>query len=712
MKYVRLTARMGVLPLLLLLLGGCAKEEALDNKNQAQGITLALTVPESETVVTKAASTAPLDGESTLSNVFVFFYPQGATEFALPSYYYSDEAVSAEKSWSHQIPVTELLEHLTPGAAYDVYVMASLPDATLNPSRPAVPGPGIRKGELLSLREWQFTRTDAPLMSFTGKGTVTYTPETGATVNIPLRRTVARLDIALEGLKEGQTASLQLIHPTTTLYWQEGSLLTFDFKNDALTADPDTKQYRAYTYENYPDALTGQKVQLLLSVIKDGSIASAYEPIVINTGTVERNKIYDIKLKVVSDREVSIQLTASDWGAVVQAPADPAELDLEPKANSYIVAPERTIYIPVSQVIDANAFNSSIARVGETEQLTAELVWTDVKGDTSTKGLAADASIAEVEVIGIGPYAALKVTTGVKEGNSLVAVKGEDGKIKWSWHIWVTGFDPEAPENQFVITAKNNAGTTDVDYVFMDRNLGAMTYEVQEYTDKGVGLYYQWGRKDPFECVVTWPTGQAYPTILEMKRWFDADGKSITPGYDRTQVAANGFGGLTENPATYRTNDILYAQGNLSLWGVEGTGTVENNVGYKIKLKTVFDPCPAGWRVAPKNALQQMATNTGCNIYYSASNVIIGCGPKNYTAGVADKKFIFPHARYLNADGSMTSHPHYGGFWTASEAGAYALWFHLYSLTPTSSSFTQNGVKTAAMNLRCIKDDPAYLETN
>jgi hypothetical protein len=82
----------------------------------------------------------------------------------------------------------------------------------------------------------------------------------------------------------------------------------------------------------------------------------------------------------------------------------------------------------------------------------------------------------------------------------VVAIK-KDGtdEIVWSYHIWVTGYDPKASDATYPNPYnRNNNGKR---FVFMDRNLGAKE-EGQTYLDNdannNAGLYYQWGRKDPF----------------------------------------------------------------------------------------------------------------------------------------------------------------------------------------------------------------------
>ena len=69
--------------------------------------------------------------------------------------------------------------------------------------------------------------------------------------------------------------------------------------------------------------------------------------------------------------------------------------------------------------------------------------------------------------------------------------------IYWTWHVWVTddptngieyskGFETDLDEIRF-------------DPLHMDRNLGAVSAEfLGNDWNKSSGLFYQWGRKDPF----------------------------------------------------------------------------------------------------------------------------------------------------------------------------------------------------------------------
>ena len=76
-------------------------------------------------------------------------------------------------------------------------------------------------------------------------------------------------------------------------------------------------------------------------------------------------------------------------------------------------------------------------------------------------------------------------TTGTDRGNALIGLFDSRGNCIWSWHIWAVDYDIEA-----------SARTYESGAVFMDRNLGALTTDYMQPASRG--LYYQWGRKDPF----------------------------------------------------------------------------------------------------------------------------------------------------------------------------------------------------------------------
>ena len=145
-------------------------------------------------------------------------------------------------------------------------------------------------------------------------------------------------------------------------------------------------------------------------------------------------------------------------------------------------------------------------------------------------------------------------------GNCHVAVVDASDNILWSWLIWAT---PEPGEQ----TADSEK--------FMDRNLGSINVE---YCTRG--FLYQWGRKDPF------PSTQH---------------NSANPYY---YVPVR----MTCHGLTNASQSVSYTILHPTTYIYNVAWVTEND--YKANLwsdteKTIYDPCPAGWRV-PTNS--QMAT--------------------------------------------------------------------------------------------------------
>ena len=162
-------------------------------------------------------------------------------------------------------------------------------------------------------------------------------------------------------------------------------------------------------------------------------------------------------------------------------------------------------------------------------------------------------------------YAIFNVPEEYKEGNALIVAKDNAGDILWSWHIWLLS---ELPGEHVYA---NGAG------VMMDRNLGALSMEKGDA--KGFGLLYQWGRKDPFPgsavingAMMAAATAKMYITISTAK--------------EGTIEFA------TRNPSTM----ILAGGAGSSDWLYYAEKGKYDNTRWQSD-KTIYDPCPSGWRV-------------------------------------------------------------------------------------------------------------------
>ncbi len=206
-------------------------------------------------------------------------------------------------------------------------------------------------------------------------------------------------------------------------------------------------------------------------------------------------------------------------------------------ANCYILHPDADgIYIPVSQ---ANADGEDRIKAGD--KLEVEVIWTDrpyAVGDPN-------GVIRLVSVEGDGPDGQLKVAANGHPGNALVGVK-VDGKIRWSWHIWVVDYDPMA-NIKYYPTSYGTLG-------WMDRNLGALSSVAGD--PQTMGLVYQWGRKDPFPGVSSFTT----PVATKI---YDTDGVETFIEYqDVVNSEPNMINLAVENPTWY----YVGTSGNSSDW--------------------------------------------------------------------------------------------------------------------------------------------------
>lgn len=238
-------------------------------------------------------------------------------------------------------------------------------------------------------------------------------------------------------------------------------------------------------------------------------------------------------------------------------------------ANCHIVAPGSTLTIKAVEGNSTTELNFN----------NAALVWQDAQG--MVKSVSANSSEKVVVV---------QLNAGIV-GNAVVAAKLDD-VIVWSWHVWVTDYDPMS--DPFVWTDKS----TGTSYTFMDRNLGAKN--AKKYDAGSLGLLYQWGRKDPFVGA-----DGTESSVYVLK--YDIDGNRVRevseerPTYPSSDYESTNLLLSIQNPNTfysapnssYPVQDWLTDDAqrqNHDLWG--GVS------GYKTK----YDPCPEGWKVPAAGA--------------------------------------------------------------------------------------------------------------
>ena len=229
-------------------------------------------------------------------------------------------------------------------------------------------------------------------------------------------------------------------------------------------------------------------------------------------------------------------------------------------------------------------------------------------------------------------------TTSETGGNALIAVTDGNpaeglsrGRILWSWHIWSTDY-PDGSD----VTFENHDGDT---YTLMSRNLGALNETPA--TEDVRGLYYQWGRKDSFLGFVA-GGGTPYGCTSEEDYIWEMQPAQAQYSIESAIAYPTVFfaGGYASG------NDWYYGGGpgadnrNNYLWGnVTGEASAA--------VKTIYDPCPQGYRVAPLEAFTGFTATGATTVKQSEMNVTGEYDEGWHVNGTEGRAAFFPSAGYL-----------------------------------------------------------------
>lgn len=343
------------------------------------------------------------------------------------------------------------------------------------------------------------------------------------------------------------------------------------------------------------------------------------------------------------------------------------------------VAMETQNVVPVAQTVNLN----SVQGYANTYQIQAvgKYKFETVKGNDSAARL--DAASVEVtwetwcnnetvtqnslvkSVALEDGYVVLEAADPFHAGNALVSVKNAEGTIIWSWMLW------------FV---EEKIGTIEVDgYQFMDRNLGALT------TDKAkpglnYGLLWQWGRIAPVMGLDGTHTGTAmtsYPAEVTTTVERSAEGTNWPIEYGIANPTTFLYGNVADNGYRHWADDLTVEAG---LWG---------------STKTIYDPCPAGYKV----------------MEFESSQVLFGSWDSvevdDVNKGITANGFWFPYTGYWKySSSSRSSDADNGFYWSSTHQirDADIGYYCVAKYTKISSQSTSYDSKGSAMAIRCEVD--------
>lgn len=257
--------------------------------------------------------------------------------------------------------------------------------------------------------------------------------------------------------------------------------------------------------------------------------------------------------------------------------------------------------------------------------------------------------------------------TGSAYGNALIAaydgVNGT-GNILWSWHIWSIPGGPVFDDDS------DN---------MMPYNLGAYNNIVGDFGS--LGLLYQWGRKDPMPNAVGWGSNTELQTYGDNYSEIYTIEKTSQPGNILLAV---------QNPFSFITPAAI---NNSFDWYITLTGYNEQYYSnlWNSTSKSMFDPCPYGWKVPPSTVWLFNEEFWGNLLDYGSVYTPTGSW--------------YPAAGQIDVTGLVGGSGDWGGYWTTDAPYEYDLKNRVVVMFSSGIKTNKYSVGRAnAFSVRCVKE--------
>lgn len=277
----------------------------------------------------------------------------------------------------------------------------------------------------------------------------------------------------------------------------------------------------------------------------------------------------------------------------------------------------------------------------------------------------------------------------VLAGNALIGAYDKDDNLIWSWHIWATNNDPR--ENTITLNGEE----------MMNINLGA-DCNSNGATDSDTiygsyGLYYQWGRKEPFVGPATY-----HFSLNADAEMFGNDGFPMYIEY----VESSALYGTTTWASSHPTSFITGYKENAHDWiysGHETSWSAENN------------PCPTGWHIPEASVFANLTIATAddertweeLQKMYGLHLVDTTTSEEYFFTAQGRRNYLDGRLDIINDDETLPV-PWSAYYWTSTTDGerAKALYFDLNTATRTWNGFdaSRSMRRANALPIRCVKD--------
>lgn len=391
---------------------------------------------------------------------------------------------------------------------------------------------------------------------------------------------------------------------------------------------------------------------------------------------VRRNCVYNLKVTLLGVNETDTRMKLT---------ADFIDLSAGGTANCYIVTEPNKVY-GIKANVRGNG-NESVAGIDYSalpdlvpsflHNIDVDCIW-----ETGAMG-------SVISKVGYRNGLLCFTTGTATEGNAVIGIRSGLMGYLWSWHIWKL---PSMPGT--VTCQKYLYGNTSnvVSFEMMDRDLGA--YNNASGDAGSIGLIYQWGRKDPFPAPLNF-TSKTERVINDVVYKVSAVNSDTGKGRGTESYVVENPTVFVKNPLDATGNPTMYdwhcASRNHSLWGNPWSATT-NKYNSSPCVKTIYDPCPLGYRVPPMDTWTKSGgsyTNNGWGFTSMASGA-----------------FWFPKA-YNRASGTGAIVTTSAGYhWSSSPSSDSKANDKGSALAMNASNVTPNGAMNRASGLyvRCVKE--------
>ena len=336
----------------------------------------------------------------------------------------------------------------------------------------------------------------------------------------------------------------------------------------------------------------------------------------------------------------------------------------------------------------------------------AKLVWADETGLVESLGISADGKFLKFRV----------PQDKIKTGNAVIAAT-KGGVVVWSWHLWFTEAN--------VLKTTKVTNFQKKDYNFTNETLGwkytkwqTTTYSAPRKVKVKIRqLEKNGGNYKESTITITQNNGalrEGYNTLYQFGR------KDALPGTDDNlegTFTKNGGNNMSiqngiQHPGTLYTHGSTWysVYNQYNLWSMENTTTGFND---NAVVKTIYDPCPAGFHMPASNAFTGFTTTGNNSNTFSEFNVS-GAWEHgwNFNNKITspDATVYFPASGYRNSEnGSLFGVGGFGYYRSAVPSndagyGCYLRFYFSSEVHPKELYPKQSDLRSDVFSVRPVRD--------